>query len=324
MKLQQLRFVAAVAQNELNITIAASKLDATQPAVSKQIKLLEDELGFKIFVRGNRTLTKITSPGAQVVHYALRVLRDVQNIKDVAAEFKHQDRGTLSIATTHTQARYVLPPVIQEFRRQYPRVQLHLHQGTAEQIAEMMQLERGDVAIATGSRELFGGCVLLPAYQWHRRLIVLPGHPLAGVRQPTLKELARFPIVTYAFSCSGPSSLQESFARAGLTADVAITARDADVIKTYVRLGIGVGIVADVALNPKNDADLVSIDASNLFPAHTTWIGFARGALLRQFMYNFIKLAAPHLERPLVDRAAHCNSQEEVDAVLKHVRLPML
>jgi LysR family cys regulon transcriptional activator len=322
MKLQQLRFVAAVAQNELNITTAASKLSATQPAVSKQIKLLEEELGFKIFVRSGRTLTKITAPGERVVGYALQVMREVQNIKAVAAEFNHQDRGTLSIGTTHTQARYVLPTVIQEFRRKYPHVQLHLHEGTPEQIAEMVKLGRVDFAIATDAQELFRGCVFLPSHQWFQRIIVPLEHPLADVRQPSLKQLARFPIITSVISLRGPSSLHERFARGGLTVNVALTARDADVIKTYVRLGMGVGIVADAVMNPKDDADLISIDASHLFPAHTTWIGFARGGLLREFMYDFVNLATPHISRKLIDRAAACKSQEEVDALFQHIPLP--
>ncbi|HVW67487.1 MAG TPA: HTH-type transcriptional regulator CysB [Steroidobacteraceae bacterium] len=321
MKIQQLRFLAAVAQSDLNITAAAAKLNTTQPAVSKQLKLLEDELGFNIFVRRGRTLTKITPPGERVIRHTLKLLREAQNIKGISAEFEDEDRGSLSIGTTHTQARYVLPPIIQIFRERYPNVQFHLHQGTAEQIAEMAELDRIDFAIATGSQHLFGKYVLLPCYRWHRRIIVPPDHPLAEVSKPSLEELANFPIVTYVFSFTGPSSLNDAFAKAGLTPNVALTARDADVIKTYVRLGLGVGIVANVALDPTEDRDLVSISATHLFPAHKTWIGFARDGLLRRYMYDFITLLAPHLDRELVDRAQECDGQAEVEALCAGIEL---
>ena len=322
MKLQQLRFLAAVAQSELNITAAAAKLCTTQPAVSKQLRLLEDELGFSIFTRNGRTLSRITPPGERVIDYALRILREAQNIKSVSAEYKDERRGALSIGTTHTQARYVLPPVIREFRARYPQVQFHLHQGTSEQIAEMARTNRIDFAIATGSNDHFSQFVLLPCYQWYRRIIVPASHPLASVDKPSLKQLASYPIVTYVFSFSGPSSLHDIFAKAGLRADVALTARDADVIKTYVRIGLGVGIIADLALDSANDSDLKSIDASHLFPVHTTWVGFARDGLLRKYMYDFLSLLAPHLDRKLVQRAVGCSTQAEIDNLFAKVPLP--
>ncbi|MBX5460745.1 MAG: HTH-type transcriptional regulator CysB [Steroidobacteraceae bacterium] len=322
MKLVQLRFLAAVAQNGLNITLAANKLSTTQPAVSKQLRLLEDELGFNIFVRSGRALTRITPPGERVVQCALRIVREAQNIKGIAAEHKNEGRGTLSIGTTHTQARYVLPPVIREFRIRYPDVQFHLHQGTSEQIAEMAQSACIDLAIATGARDLFSQFVLLPCYRWHRRIIVPAGHPLERVEHITLKHLAKYPIVTYVFSFSGPSSLHDAFAAEGLRPNIALTARDADVIKTYVRLGLGVGIIAEMALDAESDSDLLSIDASHLFPMLTTWIGFARGMLLRRYMHEFISLLAPHLDRSLVDRAAQLRTQSEVDALFSSISLP--
>jgi LysR family cys regulon transcriptional activator len=253
----------------------------------------------------------------------MRILREAANIKGVSAEFKDENRGTLSIGTTHTQARYVLPPVIREFRARYPNVQFHLHQGTSEQIAEMAHTNRIDLAIATGATSLFSHYVLLPCYHWHRRIIVPATHPLAKIEKPTLKQLAAYPIVTYVFSFTGPSSLNEIFAEAGLRPDIALTARDADVIKTYVRLGLGVGIIADLALDGGTDADLVSIDASHLFPVHTTWIGYARDTLLRRYMYDFLGLLAPHLTRKLVDRVAGTRSQAEVDALFADVPLPV-
>ncbi len=323
MKLQQLRFLTAVVQNELNITAAAAKLCATQPAVSKQLKLLEEELGFNIFVRTGRTLTSLTQPGERIVTHALKILREAQNIKSVSDEFKHAGRGSLAIGTTHTQARYTLPPVIKQFRSKYPSVQFHLHQGTSEQIAEMAKTDRIEFAIATGSQELFAKHTLLPWYQWHRRIIVPRNHPLATVRRPALRQLAEFPIVTYVFSFTGPSSLHEAFAKGGLRANVALTARDADVIKTYVRLGLGIGIVASVAMDGEDDADLVSLEASHLFPIHTTWVGFTRGGLLRSYMYDFMQLLAPHLTRRIVDRAAACETQAEVDALFTGIELPV-
>jgi len=268
-----------------------------------------------------RVFLKYGPDGERVIRHALKLLREAQNIKGISAEFEDEDRGTLSIGTTHTQARYVLPPVIQTFRDKYPNVQFHLHQGTSEQIAAMAEFDRIDFAIATGSQDLFGKYVLLPCYRWHRRIIVPAGHPLAGVSEPSLHDLAAFPIVTYVFSFTGPSSLHEAFSKAGLTANVALTARDADVIKTYVRLGLGVGIVAGVALDPTQDKDLVSISAAHLFPGHKTWIGFARDGLLRRYMYEFITLMAPHIDRSLVDRAANCDRQDQVDALFADVQL---
>ena len=323
MKLHQLRYLAAVAQTGLNITAAAEKLHTSQPGVSKQIKLLEDELGFQIFVRDGRTLTRVTPAGQQVIDRAVAILREVQNIKRLSDDYKDEARGSLSIATTHTQARYVLPDVITRFRLQYPEVRLHLHQGTSEQIAEMAALDRIDFAIATGSRSLFQGYTLLPCYRWHRHVVVPKGHALTKVRKPTLRQLAAHPIVTYVFSFTGPSSLQEIFAKEGLVPNVVLTARDADVIKTYVRLGLGVGIVASMAVDPVVDSDLVAIDTSDLFPAHVTWIGFRRGGLLRRYQLDFMQLFAPHLTRRLIERAAHAGSQEAVEALTRDVELPL-
>jgi LysR family transcriptional regulator, cys regulon transcriptional activator len=322
MKLQQLRYLAAVVQSDLNITAAAAKLRATQSAISKQLKLLEEELGFDVFTRSGRNLTRITPPGERVIRHALKMLREAENIHGLSEDLREEDRGSLSIGTTHTQARYVLPPIIQRFRREYPNVQFHLHQGTSEQIAQMAEVDRIDFAMATGSHELFSKFVLLPCYQWNRRIIVPVGHPLSEVERPSLRDLAAFPIVTYVFSFNGRSSLHQAFANAGLTANVALTARDADVIKTYVRQGLGVGIVADVALDPRQDRGLVSVDAGHLFPIHTTWIGFARDRLLRGYMYDLIAFVAPHLNRDLVDRAARCEGQSEVDSLFAAIKLP--
>jgi LysR family cys regulon transcriptional activator len=323
MKLQQLRFLTAVVQNDLNLTAAAAKLATTQPAVSKQLKLLEGELGFRIFTRRGRAFTKMTPPGERIVTHALRVLREVQNIKRMSEELKHEDRGALSIGTTHTQARYVLPTVIKTFCEKYPQVEFHLHQGTAEQIAEMAKVGQIDFAIATGSQQLFPEHVLLPCYQWYRRIVVPRNHPLAQVRAPSLQQLVEYPLVTYVFSFTGPSSLTDAFARAGLSPRIALTARDSDVVKTYVRLGLGVGIVAGMALDPKEDQDLASIDATHLFPIHTTWIGFLRDGLLRHYMYDFVQILAPHLTRRVVDRALQSETPDAVAALFSRQPLPV-
>ena len=322
MKLHQLRYLAAVAQNGLNITAAAQKLHTSQPGVSKQIKLLEDELGFQIFTREGRNLTRITPAGQQVIERAVAILKETQAIRDLATELRDQGRGSLSIGTTHTQARYVLPAVIREFRARYPQVRLNLHQGTTEQIAEMVAQDRIDCAVATGSEHLFADLTLMPCYRWHRVIVVPRNHPLATVARPSLRQLGAYPIITYTFSFSGPSSLQQAFSKAGLTPDVAITARDADVIKAYVRLGLGVGIVAEMAVDPREDADLVALDASHLFVPHVTWIGFRRGVLLRKYMYDFVQLLAPHLDRRLVDRAHRLSKAAEVADLFDGVELP--
>src|SRR5262245_30887916 len=322
MKLHQLRYLAAVAQSGLNITAAAQKLHTSQPGVSKQIKLLEDELGFQIFVREGRNLTRITPAGQQVIERALRILQEAQSIKDLSTELRDEGRGALSIGTTHTQARYVLPDVIHDFRARYPQVRLNLHQGTSEQIAEMVAHDRIDCAVATGSEHLFSDLTVLPCYRWHRTAIVMRDHPLVSAGKLTFRALAAYPLITYTFSFSGPSSLHEAFAKAGLTPNVAITARDADVIKTYVRLGLGVGIVASMAIVAGEDDDLVALDAAHLFSAHTTWIGFRRGTLLRKYMYDFVQLLAPHLDKRLVERARRAGSPAEVAEMVGEIELP--
>ena len=322
MKLHQLRYLAAVAQSGLNITAAAHKLHTSQPGVSKQIKLLEDELGFQIFVREGRNLARITPAGQQVIDRAMRILQEAHSIRSLSSELREEGKGSLSIGTTHTQARYVLPDVIREFRSRYPQVRLNLHQGTSEQIAEMVTSDRIDCAVATGSEHLFADLTLLPCYRWHRTVIVPRGHPLADGGRLTLKTLAAYPLITYTFSFTGPSSLHEAFAKASLIPNVAITARDADVIQTYVRLGLGVGIIAHMAVDER-DPDLTAIDAAHLFAAHTTWIGFRRGTLLRKYMYDFAQLLAPHLVRRLVERAHRAASAQEVAAMFTDTELPL-
>jgi LysR family cys regulon transcriptional activator len=323
MKLQQLRYLVAVHDNDLNITAAARQLRTSQPGVSRQLRLLEEELELPLFQRQGRTLTQTTAAGIEILARARNILREMHNIHRTQTQLRTTDGGTLSIATTHTQARYVLPPVIHRFRERYPKVRLHLHQGTSGQIAEMIARDRVDFAIATGSDALFPRMVRLPVYRWHRAVIVPRQHPLASAGKLTLKKLAAYPIVTYVFSVSGRSSLATLFESAGLALDVALTARDSDVIKTYVRIGLGVGIVAKLAINPVTDSDLVAINAVHLFAGHTTWIGFRRGSLLRSYMYDFVELLAPHLPRKLVRAAENTKTQEEADRVFDSITIPL-
>ena len=322
MKLQQLRYLVAVAENGLNITAAAQKLHTSQPGVSKQLKLLEEELGFQVFLREGRALTRMTPVGAQIVERAQRILHEMKSIRRLSDELKNTAGGQLSIGTTHAQARYVLPDVIRRFRETYPAVRLHLHQGTSDQIAEMMNADNIDFAIATGSYNLFPGVVKVPCYRWHRCLVVPRDHPLPREKKVSLKTLAQYPIITYTFSFTGPSSLNDTFAAAGLEPNVALTARDADVIKTYVRLGMGVGIIAPMAIDA-SDADRVGIDASHLFPEHVTWVGFRRGLLLRKYMTEFISLLAPHADRRTLERAREAKDDATVAALFEKVDLPV-
>ncbi len=293
MKLQQLRFLLAVVDSGLSFTAAAERLFTSQPGVSKQIKLLEDELGAQLFSRKGRSLTAITPAGEQVVEHARRVMYHVESIKSQTAEHRDEER-VLSIATTHTQARYVLPDIIARFRDQYPEVKLNLHQGTSEQIAELIQRDEIDFAMASGSDEHFEDLVRVPCFQWDRIVLVPVEHELAKLDSKlTLEHLAQFPLVTYVFSFGRESSLTQAFNVCNLKPDVVFTARDADVIKTYVRMGMGVGIVASMAFDSEQEADLVALDASGLFPRSTTWIGFKKNALIQPHMEEFIHLVSP-------------------------------
>jgi LysR family cys regulon transcriptional activator len=325
MKLQQLRYIWEVAHHDLNVSQTAQSLFTSQPGISKQIRLLEDELGVEIFSRSGKHLTRVTPAGQAILAIAGDILRKTESIRQIALEYTDQKRGHLSIATTHTQARYRLPGVIERFIEHYPDVALHMHQGTPQQIAEMAADGTVDFAIATEAMEHFADLVMLPCYHWNRSVVVPKGHPLAGVKKLTLEEVARYPIVTYVFGFTGRSKLDEAFQAHGLTPHVVFTATDADVIKTYVRLGIGVGIIASMAFEPQKDgADLVALDASHLFENSTTRIGFRKGTFLRGFMYDFIREFAPHLTRERVEAAILAHTREEMDEIFRGVELPQL
>ncbi|MDH3303863.1 MAG: HTH-type transcriptional regulator CysB [Gammaproteobacteria bacterium] len=324
MKLQQLKYLLAIADNGLNITAAAERLYTSQPGVSKQLKLLEQELGLQLFTRKGKSLDGVTAAGQQIIDRARIIMQEVDNIRSLASDFYEEEEGSLSIATTHTQARYVLPEIIREFRERFPKVGLNLHQGTSEQIADMVAANDIDFAIATGSRDLFSELMLLPGYRWDRSIIVPKEHELTKLdRKLTLHDLAQYPLVTYVFSFGGQSSLKRAFAEKGLEPDVVFTARDADVIKTYVRMGLGVGIVASMAADCADKKDLVAIDAEGLFPRSTTWIGYRRDSVLRRYMIEFIQLFAPHVTSKHIEQIRRATSQHEVDELFEDVELPV-
>ncbi|MBP6381811.1 MAG: HTH-type transcriptional regulator CysB [Pseudomonadales bacterium] len=322
MKLQQLRYIWEVARHDLNVSATAQSLYTSQPGISKQVRLLEDELGVEIFERSGKHLTRVTPAGEAILERAGDILRKVESIKQVALEFRNDQKGTLSIATTHTQARYALPPAIKVFMQRYPEVSLHMHQGTPVQISEMAADGTVDFAIATEALELFSDLVMMPCYTWNRCVIVPEGHELANVKRLTIEDVARYPIVTYVFGFTGRSRLDEAFHARRLTPRVVFTATDADVIKTYVRLGLGIGIIARMAIDEQLDSGLVMLDASHLFKPSVTKIGFRRGTFLRGYMYEFIELFAPHLTREVVDKAWHLQGKAEVEALFEHVELP--
>jgi len=301
--LQQLRYLCAVVDHGLNVSVAADALFTSQPGISKQIRQLEDELGVPIFIRQGKRLAALTAGGEVIVATARRALQELNNLKRVGAEFKSEDTGSLAIATTHTQARYVLPPVLKRFAERYPKVRLLLHQGNPAQVAEQTQRADVDVGIATEALADFPGLVSLPCYTWNRCVLVPKGHPLGKVRPLTLEALARYPIVTYDFSFTGRSQINAAFAARGLEPNVVLTALDSDVIKTYVELGFGVGIIAQMAHDPARDTQFDKLDAAHLFAASTTRLALRRGVYLRGFVYEFITLFAPQFDRSAIDAA---------------------
>jgi LysR family cys regulon transcriptional activator len=323
MKLQQLKYICEVAKNDLNVSATAQAMFTSQPGVSKQIRLLEDELGVEIFVRSGKHLTEITQVGAEIIAMASEILDRSSVIQQIALEHSNEGEGSLTLATTHTQARYALPNVIKNFRRKYPEVALHMNQGTPQQIAELAASGAADFAIATEGMELFKDLVMMPCYRWNRSVVVPKDHPLAAKDPLSLKDVAAFPIVTYVFGFTGRSKLDEAFGAAGLAANVVFTATDTDVIKTYVRLDIGVGIIASMAYDETQDADLVRLDASHLFEASVTHIGFRRGTFLRRYMLDMIHEFAPHLEPRIVQEAQACLTGADRAALFSSIELPV-
>jgi len=303
MKIQQLRYLSEIARRDLSVSAAAEALHTSQPGVSRQVKDLEEELGVEIFVRHGKRLTSLTEPGRAVLAIAERILAEAANLKRAGQEFANEKLGSLTIATTHTQARYALPKAVAAFKRKYPDVQLVIHQGNPTQICEMVVRGEAEFAIATEQIADYPELVSLPCYQWNRCVVVPSRHPLARVKPLTLEAVARYPIVTYDFAFANRSLVEKAFEQRGLQPKVVLTALDADVIKTYVELGLGVGIMAAMAFNAKRDAGLKALDAAHLFESSTTRLGIKRGAYLRRYAYEFIEMFAPHLPRSIVEPA---------------------
>ncbi len=303
MKLQQLKYVREIARRDLSISAAANALHASQPGVSNQVQLLEDELGLQIFERHGKRLTAITPIGQSVIEMAERVLQDVDNIRQLVADSKTEQSGTLSIGTTHTQARYALPSAIKKFSEHYPNIHLNMVQGTPTEVGEMAATGKIDLAIATEGLAQFESLAILPCYEWNRCVVVPPEHPLLSVKKLCLEDIAQYEILTYVMGFTGRAKQDQAFIEKGLHPNVIFTATDADVIKTYVELEMGIGIIASMAFDPDKDAPLQALDAKHLFPPSVTHMGIRKGSYLRSYMYAFIEFFAAHLDKKTVEKA---------------------
>ena len=295
MNIQQLRYASEVAKRGLNVSDAAAALHTSQPGVSRQIRALEQELGTEIFVRQGKRLTAVTDAGHEILGAIDRILADIANLKAVGAEFTDHAKGTLSVGVTHTQARYALPPVITQFKKKFPDVKLKLLQGNPHQLARMVLAGETDVGIATEALDEYPELVTVPCYRWHHCVVVPTGHPLARVKPLTLEAIAQYPVVTYDPTFAGRTAVDRTFAARNLAPDVVLTALDSDVIKSYVELGLGVGIISARAFRKSNDHGLRALDCDHLFPAQTTRLAYRRGAYLRGYTVEFIRLFAPHV-----------------------------
>ncbi|MDH4407538.1 MAG: CysB family HTH-type transcriptional regulator [Candidatus Methylopumilus sp.] len=302
MKLQQLRCIHEVVKNGFSISKAAEALHTSQPGVSKQIQLLEEEVGLHIFLRHGKRLIGLSEPGQHVYQHINEVIREIKSIKQVSEEFSQSSLGVLTIATTHTQARYKLPNVVQAFMSKYPDVKLNIHQGNPTQVTDQVVKGEADIGIATESISHNDKLFCLPCYTWNRCLVMPAKHPLAKEKTVTLAKLATYPIITYDYAFTGSTIVSKVFHDAGLTPNIVLTAIDADVIKTYVNLGLGVGLIAQMAYDPKRDQGLVSIDVSHLFPTSTTYLGIRRDVFLRGFMYDFIEMFIPEYPKQIVKK----------------------
>lgn len=320
MKIQQLRYIVEIVNQNLNVTEAAGALYTSQPGISKQVRLLEDELGLEIFERNGKHIKSVTPAGKKIIAIARELLVKTQAIKSVADEYTRPNHGALRIATTNTQARYVLPSVIERFTKQYPEVSLHVHQGSPSQIYDALLSGVVDLAITTEAQYLFDDVILLPCYQWNRSVIVKKDHPLADCRQLTMEDIGKYPLVTYTFGFTGISDLDYAFNRAGILPNIVFTATDADIIKTYVRLGLGVGIIASMAYTQADD-DLIAIDAGHLFKPSTTQIAFKHSTFLRNYMYDFINYFSPHLTRSQVEKAERLRDNTAIQKLFDEVKL---
>lgn len=304
MNLHQFRFVQEAVRRNLNLTETAKALFTSQPGISKAILELEEELGVDIFVRHGKRLKRVTEPGQEVLKSVEIILREVANLKRIGEEFSKQDSGRLSIAATHTQARYILPTPIAELRRRHPKVQITLHQGTPDQVAAMLLSDQADIGLATESLADYDELVTLPCYEWSHVIVLPAGHPLASVERPSLEQLAAEPLISYHPAFAGRKRVDQAFAQRQLKPNVALEAIDSDVIKTYVRLGMGVGIVAEMAMREEPaGSDLVARPLGSLLGSNVTRIAFKRGAYLRNYVYSFAELLSERLSRKLIEKA---------------------
>ncbi|MET3106190.1 LysR family cys regulon transcriptional activator [Oxalobacteraceae bacterium GrIS 2.11] len=302
MNLHQLRFVREAVRQNFNLTEAAKALFTSQPGVSKAIIELEEELGVDIFTRHGKRIRGLTEPGRSVLKSVELIMQEIEGLKQIGREFAAQDSGSLTIATTHTQARYSLPPVVQAFMQKYPKVRLSLLQGNPRQVAEMVQRDQADLAIATESIADIDGLISLPCYQWEHVVVVTADHPLLKLKAVSLEEIAHFPLITYDSAFAGRNKIDQAFALRQLKPDILLEAIDADVIKTYVELGMGVGIIAGMAFDAERDKNLRAIPVGNLFGMNVSRIALKQGAYLRSYVYTFIELLAPTLNRKLIDQ----------------------
>jgi LysR family cys regulon transcriptional activator len=302
MNLHQLRFVREAVRQNFNLTEAAKALFTSQPGVSKAIIELEEELGVDIFTRHGKRIRGLTEPGRAVLKSVEMIMQEIESLKRIGKEFAAQDSGSFTIATTHTQARYSLPRVVQQFAQKFPKVRLSLLQGNPRQVAEMVLNDQADLAIATEAIADVDGLISLPCYQWEHLVVVPPDHPLLRAKPLTLEEIATYPLITYDAAFAGRNKIDHAFALRSLKPDILLEAIDADVIKTYVELGMGVGIIAGMAFDPERDRNLRAISAGHLFGSNVSRVAMKQGAYLRSYVYTFIELMTPTLNRKLIDQ----------------------
>ncbi|HET9644114.1 MAG TPA: CysB family HTH-type transcriptional regulator [Burkholderiaceae bacterium] len=313
MNFQQLRSVREAVRQDFNLTAVAQVLNTSQPGVSRQIRELEDELGVEIFVRAGKRLTGLTPPGENILPIVERLLLDAENLRRAGEEFASQSKGRLAIAATHSQARYALPTAVRDFRASHPQVVLNLHQGAPRHVAELLLSGEADIGIATEALSQYRDLVALPCYRWTHSVMVPEGHPLLDAKPLTLARIAKYPIITYDAGYTGRAHIDEAFRRQGLEPELVLTAIDADVIKTYVELGLGVGIVASIAYDEERDRHLRALDARHLFALNMTRLAVRRGAWLRGYAYDFIQTFASPLTRSVVERALASEPGEPFD-----------
>jgi len=313
MNFQQLRIIRETVRRNFNLTEVGNALATSQSGVSKHILDLEDELGIELFVRKGKRLLGLTEPGKELLTIVERMLLDAKNIKQLGEQFSQSDKGQLTIATTHTQARYALPNVVSQFKQRFPKVHLALHQGSPHEIVQMLLEGRADIGIATEALDQYPELVTFPYYSWYHTVVVPKGHPLEGKKNLSLEDIAEYPIVTYHEGFTGRKSVDETFSKAGITPDIVMSALDADVIKTYVELGLGIGIIASMAYQAERDAKLSLLDAGNLFETNTTRIALRKGYFLRGFTYEFIGLCIPNINMEKIISALKTTSDNDLD-----------